>query len=307
MVVVRLVRVALLAVSLTALGSGVARADGAGEAAIAAFVKAAGWESVDPGKLEAAVPPVPGQGPVERALALVDAMDKDPGRTRTRLALGQVMEERRGQSAPVWLVEVTRFNLGPALRTLAITAYGADSVAGPEAFGIGPDVSWRFVFTPVMGAEAGIIEAVRRVPQAATGKRPQCLGRPCADPAAGLDAVRRWEEGRPPAGLPADPAPGLPDDVRVAGELLVAAGLAAPERGRIAWRGVEQPEAGAPGEPFLFLGIDRNLGQDDGVDAALRLTRLNDDSLSEMWVRRAQAGEDAGWFQASVKRRPPAK
>ena len=96
------------------------------------------------------------------------------------------------------------------------------------------------------------------------------------------------------------------DDVatpaRIAAELAVVAGIAAVHDGRMSWHGPEQPEAARDSEPFLFLTIDRDLGQETNMDAILGQTLLNDDAVEALWHRRVEFPGSAFFMQAATAR-----
>jgi hypothetical protein len=245
-------------------------------------------------------------GPLEKALLLIEAHDAGPSRTRTFLRYGLIRGRADDASAPVSLVEVLRYNLGPAIRAQTMAAYGKENVASPEAFGVGPHVAWRFVFMPAMGNAAMLVDASRRVVPDEEAAGQDCLGRRCLDLEKSPDELQAWREqaGRTSQWRSAYTA--MHDDVavpaRATAELADALGLLEVDGERRSWRGPEQVAAGAPGEPFLFVMIDRNLGQDIGIDAVLGQTRLNDDSIRELWWRRAEFPGQTFWFTSSVQR-----
>lgn len=242
--------------------------------------------------------------PLEKALLLIDAMEKPLVRTRYMVRYGQMQQE----DTPISFVTVERYNLGPAIRTMVAQDYGEENTAGPEEFGVGPHVEWRIVTMPLMGQSAALVEVARReIPEKEAGSV-DCAGRGCLSLDGSLDTVREWSEARMGVNVATAYSrtneAGSPVPALVAAELAVAGGIATGAGGETYWTGPERPEAARDSEPFLFLAVDFDLGQDTNVDAALGQTLLNDDSLAETWVRRNQfaGAEDVYWFTSNTER-----
>ncbi len=283
--------------------------------AIRAHVAGDGYAAQDAAALDArltdalspssAMRPDGDMGPVEKAVLLLDTVEPALERTRHVVRYGQITAEEDGAPLAVSFVQVERYNLGPAIRRETIAAYGADNTADPEEFGVGPHVAWRFVFRPLMGQQAALLEAGRREFTDAEAAGRPCAGRGCLALTPSMDELRPWTEARHDAAGWTSPyeareASGIAAPARIAAELCASLGIAAAEDGRLTWRGPEQPDGLAGRDPFLFLVIDRNLGQDYGSDAMIGQTRLNDDELSELWWRRAEVDGAAALFQARV-------
>lgn len=242
-------------------------------------------------------------GPLEAALLLLDAGEPGPDRLRYRLSLARIMaEDGTGAAVPVDLVEIARFNLGPAIRVDLIEALGAENVADEAAFGTGPHIAWRVVSTPLMGANAVPLEIGRREIADAEAFELDCLGRGCLDIFALAEDVREWEEidpGAPgfSAGFAEVTAEGIAAPARILAEMALVHGLANAEDGRYFWTGPEMPEAVRGDEPFIFSVIEVDLGQDTGTEALLVNTLLNDHMIRDYWVRRAEFPGAVFWFE----------
>jgi hypothetical protein len=242
-------------------------------------------------------------GPVEQAVLLADA-ENAADRTRTAIAYGEVIVDDNGAPSTYSFVELRRYNLGPAIREALIAELGADAVDDAEAFGEGPHEAWRLVFAPVMGNVAALLEASHRIIPEDEAAGADCTGRPCLDVFVTLDDLAAWED----AGLDevtwqphfAASAEGIVTEAHAIAELEVAQRVAGVEGEQYLWSGGEHPEAIADETPFRFYAIDRNLGQELAVDAVSINTRLNDDSIRDMMIRRIEVAGDVYWLSASV-------
>ena len=78
------------------------------------------------------------------------------------------------------LVEVTRLNLGPAVRAGLVGSVPAEHLADVKSFGVGPHVRWRFAMSPQRGMAAGLDAVGRKVVSDKEAAAMDCLGRPCA-------------------------------------------------------------------------------------------------------------------------------
>ncbi len=245
-------------------------------------------------------------GPLEAALLLFADRENDLPRVRMLVRYGQVTLRGDGKTRVVSLVEVERYNLGPALRAQAVEEYGEDNVDEVAAFGEGPNVAWRYVFVPGQGRAAELLAAARQeIPDSDT-ERADCLGRGCLDLAVPLDELVRFDPAEAPPTDWAAPYPaeenGLASPARATAELELHLGVATLIEGEYDWNGLEQPESAPDGTPFLFLQFEKGLGQDEGSDAVLALTELNDAGLYAVWSRRIEVPGSVSWFGAPVRR-----
>jgi hypothetical protein len=189
---------------LLLFASHAARADVSQPAQVAAeaYVRAAGFASVD---FAPVARRIPGLGvnmtPPEVAALLLEAREaKGVWRTRTIVR----MERRRLENDVVDLVEIERFNLGPVIRAAMIH----DTGSAPEAqgFGTGPNVAWRVVTTPNGPLGATIIAAGRRDYEGFESKDRECAGLLCLSVAVTLEQHGVWtllgEKTLPPSPSP---------------------------------------------------------------------------------------------------------
>lgn len=280
---------------------------------IADFVGAAGFDAFDVEAIhEANSPyekkfPKSGQtatfadamvGPVEKALLLVDAYEKQkPDRMRYQVGYSQIVEEADGEQQIVMLVEVRRYNLGPLIRKATAEEYGEENTAGPDDFGVGPDVAYRFAFATVQGNMALALSGSRHVIADGaeqlndTDAGEACLSGPCrALGERAIDQAPREANEPEPIAAKTLSAPYTTENGEgdmagenaafVARNLQTFLGL---EEGGD-WKTPETPEAGGPGEPFLLMQIDQNLGQEIVTEGTAAYVRLNDTSIASIYV-----------------------
>lgn len=223
-----------------------------------------------------------GIDPLTMAILALEGSEGTLERARYRLSYGIEMMEQPPSAIPVptSFLQVDRFNLGPAIREELIASLGADVVAPPGAFGEGPHISWRLITRPLMGNKAIILAAGRAELSDAEARDTACLGVSClslhfiADEAAPWSAM---EDSVLDLDVPyvaerdGLPTPAAAIDALIDGDEFMEAG-----------QQHEIPEIPAA---FLETVIEINLGQDMGVDAALRLGELRDDSIAAIWRR----------------------
>lgn len=197
-------------------------------------------------------------------------------------------------------VEVTRFNLGPTIRANVVdsTPRGVP-VAPAEYFGIGPSVSWRFVMGWRQSSVADVVYASRRVLSDAQAKAMDCLGTPCMGRKNPHGPGGEWQ--------PITPRPAKP-----ANYVARANGGATPARisellYRHASAGQEQIEVLGThaAKPQLTFVISMNIqGQDHTADGLLHQQLLLDDTVSDIWTRRNDAGAGTVEWQQHVEHCP---
>lgn len=259
-----------------------------------AFVQAPGYVEVDvdaldgdayyttgrfPGMADSAFNPDADLAAPVRALLLVESQEGLLPHARYRVtyqltAAGDDPDRTRGH------VEVTRFNLGPAFRQSLVGSVPIEHLAGPEQFGLGPDVSWRFEMSPMRAMTAGIDRASRKELSPAEAAAMDCFGMPCDTLDAAEGPQGAWtSQDTPP--LPASyrlATDGSPHPARVVEELLAVMGEDA-----------AQPTAFVAGSPRLVFVVSANAGGQDAVTTALgRNAVVFDDSIGTIWVRSLQ-------------------
>ena len=261
------------------------------------FINAPGFDAIDTMPLEldlseqwldtTNVTPGGSVGPMEKAV-LIATQAIPSTRTRTALSYGEIIGD---DGAPVSLIEVRHYNLGPEIYAETADAYGVENTADIAEFGTGEHMAWRFVFQPLMNNAAVLMDASVRTISNKEAAKSDCFGRPCLDPIAGFDDLP-WQEveGQLPVWphIYADQSDEVATPAHVVAELAVLGYWASAESGRYEWTGGEHPEAVHDSEPYRFVSIDRNLGQDSGIDAIWRETKLMDDELFAITFRRAE-------------------
>lgn len=267
--------------------------------AIAQFTGAKGFESVDTDTLETtlathwldtnSVTPGGTVGPIEKAL-LIAANAISGTRTRTELAYGQMLDpDDDSQSAPISFIEVRHFNMGPSLRGEFADSLGEENVADAEEFGTGEHRAWRFVFTPTMNNEAILLEAGTREISAKQASKQDCQGTPCLDTYRDFEEMADWKQvsGELPSWplLYADVSDEVAVPAYAAASIAALGYWATAESGEYKWTYGEQPEGVERHEMFRFISIDRNLGNESGLEAVWHETKLNDDAITDLWYR----------------------
>ncbi|ODT68347.1 MAG: hypothetical protein ABS75_20740 [Pelagibacterium sp. SCN 63-23] len=282
-----------LAILITALlgTSGLTYAQSIDEQ-IADFLGAPGFSPADSAALEmelanlwtdtASISPGGLVGPIEKAMLIADGAT-EANRTRTQISYGQIMEEEDSAPVAYSFIELRHYNLGQIIRADTIEAYGEDDVADEAAFGLGDHMAWRFVFRPMMGNTALLMDASSRVISDKEAAKSDCDGRPCLDPYAGVDDLASWTEieGKIPTWPPLYPTHDgeISAPAYAISRLAVFGYWANAEGGQYQWTGGEHPEAARGHAPYRFISIDRDLGQESAIDTVWRETALNDDEL----------------------------
>lgn len=285
----RLVFPLLLAVSALCASVAPSRAQ---TSAADRFVSEGGFAVSDPDRvwdeINAALPgaraesvflPAASLAPVPLALLALEASEPALERVRYRIRFGTrwIAEAPGGPPVPVGHVEVTRFNLGPAIRRQMVDAMGAEAVAGAEEFGVGPHVAWRLVTRPVMGHRAMVVAAGRMELDGEAAREEACFGTSCLDPAPALDTLVPWGGfGQVDADIRGEGEGGVLAPVQAAELLLGEVDHIEP--------GAAPGGASVPGWAIEAV-LEANLGQDAGLDGAYRWGRLQDDSVAAGWQR----------------------
>lgn len=224
-----------------------------------------------------------------------------PVRYRIRYGQAHLPNPPKATRLTVSLIQVDRFNLGPAQRTALEQTHGADNVRA-DSFSDARHVSWRFAMRPVMGTTA-MTEAASRaeIPQA-FAENMDCLGTPCTA-AAPLESAPQlqWQPAEAPdTDFQAEyltEQNGIPSAAALLDLLLVEA-RAARRNDRITWRGVEPREGVAPGAPFIDIVIETGLGTEADIAGMVRDDHLMDHLTRTEWIHLQAA--------ATAPNQPPA-
>ncbi len=284
------------------------------DAAIADFISAKGFTQKDPTALEEAlsghfiddsITPGGAVGPLEKAMLIAeDAIASK--RTRTLISYGEILDDEDGASVPYSFIEVRHYNFGPIIHAEAVEAYGAENTGALEDFGTGDHMAWRFVFRPIMGHSAALLDASSRVVSGQQAGRHDCNGTPCLQPFSNNDDLVAWEEidGTLPEWplLISDQSDEIATPSFAISQLAALGFWANAESGHYQWTGGEHPEAADGYEPYRFISVDRNLGQETSIDTVWRETLLNDDSVSELLFRHIDVAGSIYLMRGSVPR-----
>lgn len=269
-----------------------------------AFINDTGFEAQSASDLEAAIAGkwldtdkiTPGGtvGPIEKAMIIADQAIP-ASRTRSVISYGEMLVHEDASSVPYSFIEIRHYNLGPTIHAETAEAYGAENTADIEEFGTGEHMAWRFVFRPLMGSSAVLIDASSRVITPKQASRHDCNGAPCLSTAPTHEDMTAWKEitGERP-GWPLLYPDMSEEEVTVPAYAISALATlgywANVESGDYQWTGGEHPEAARGPDPYRFISIERNLGQEIGLDSVWRETLLNDDSLSGLLFRLVDIG-----------------
>lgn len=186
-------------------------------------------------------------------------------------------------------VEITRINLGEVFRKDAMQGVPVEHQGPPEAFGIGPHVSWRFEMSPIQGMSSHVVKVGRKELSDAAVAKLDCLGAPCAqlDSPEGPDGD--WMVGE-------QPAPSVdylavttdgPDPAYVVDQMLTV------------MMGEDGPRATGPANPkrkpqFTFV-VSVNAGGQDVMTTGLgRDSVVFDDAIGTVWVKTGQFSDTPG-------------
>jgi Ca-activated chloride channel family protein len=292
----------------------------------AAFVQAPGFTEADPELLQhelladqrlwndeaagSVFLPDANLDPLSKAVLLLESQEAPLQHYRYLLTYLQLAASPDYPEAVQEYVQVSRFNLGPALYGDVVAVYGEDA-APVEEFGVGPDVSWRFVFSSVMGQRSAIFAASRHEFTDGEAAALNCLGESCFALLEPVMPDGEFHSTQAPALADlAGPAPymyrayeaGVSLPVRVAAEMFSA----------VTQHGFEAA-MGDSMEPQLTLVISHNVsGQDENSFALLRQGRIMDHAISEIWLQRREvsSGDPAAtvvveWQEVTVPRANP--
>lgn len=235
---------------------------------------------------------------IEKALLVLDLEEEPLTRVRYAIVLGAGDLD----SVPVTFVQIDRYNLGPAIWSETVAAYGQEQTAPQASFGVGPHVSWRFVTQPTAKAAAIILSAGRREIPEEQAASSFCFGQSCLS--LQPPAERTIWEDIPSAPISYPEMPYSPivfsemngepveeeAPAHIALELAAALGLVSVTPEGVLWT-FAPPDGSDPEHPYALAVIDRNLGQDLMTDAIMGLVALADDT-GELWVRRTGSAWD---------------
>jgi len=268
---------------------------------IGSFIQESGYTEVDPDSLMTEqyysverFPSMAGQASVRwpdadldamtRAVLILESQEADLSRVRYRLAYSMYAAPDMPDEQQA-LVEVTRYNLGPALRDDLAQYVATEHLAPAQEFGVGPHVSCRFVMAPVMGMSAAVNWASRKEVPDHDARRADCLGESClslADPSGPLVPASAWRTLGPSQlqapGYRGHSASGVAKPARAVEELWAA--IASDGMDPLPYH-EEQPH-------FTVVMSFDVVGQDSAAQGLVRQALVMDDSISEIWTQRLE-------------------
>lgn len=193
------------------------------------------------------------------------------------------------------LVDITRFNLGPAVRADLVDSVPAEHLGTAKMFGVGPHVRWRLAMSPRRGMSAGLDAVGRKVVSDQEADAMDCLGLPCAALPSAEGPQGPWKAQRleklPPAfarSTEQGPAP-----ASVVEHLLVAMGEDALRAAPFA------PDA----QRLVFVVSVNAGGQESQTTALARNALVFDDAVGTHWLRFAQTVGTGPQVQTLSQRR----
>lgn len=278
---------------------------------VAEFAQVPGYREIDtqglenaiwqilPHAPETAMAPGAALAPLVKAVLAVQAHDGalPSARYHLRYAQAEVTTQPGRPNERLSLIELRRFNLGPARHRQLQDIHGPDNVAPAAEFGEGPHVGWRIITRGLRGTQASILAASRReidMPES------DCMGFHCLMLQGINEHLTDFEM------QPAEPAPDFSpsyEPVFRGGSSAAAAldMLALHNRlaqvdghGDARWNQFELRESVAPGEAFVDVIIETGLWQDAAADVVLRDSELMDTSLETIWYRLVVLGSGQG-------------
>jgi Ca-activated chloride channel family protein len=221
--------------------------------------------------------------PLTMAVLALEAAEGPRDRVRYRISYGIELLPDLASDVPypVSFIQIDRFSLGSAIRQDALASYGADNVAPPEAFDVGPHVSWRLITRPVQGAASDIVAAGRTELSQAQAQEMTCLSNPCLSPVMEVENSAAWDT-MEQMSLNHDPVSfqversGLLSPAAAIDQLTRESGFN--ETGRFR----ETPQLP---DPFLEAVLEINLAQGSILQAGMRRGDVKDDAIAAIWRR----------------------
>ncbi|TKR56703.1 hypothetical protein D7I39_05085 [Allopusillimonas ginsengisoli] len=232
---------------------------------------------------------------VTRAILLLEAQETEVPRVRYRVTYSMHHDEDIAEAQQAY-VDIRRYNLGPALREELIESIGAQHVASPEIFGVGPHVNWRFVMSPMMGMMADATYASRRELTDKQAQADDCLGESCLSTSD-------------PAGPEVKPTTLSAPQMETPQYRYTTDGVARPAYvAQTLWTSVESegmdPLPYQKEHPQFTFVISLNVvGQENTALGVVRQNMVMDDAIAKIWTQRLEvAGVTPEFLKFSVPR-----
>src|SRR3546814_719968 len=132
------------------------------------------WYARFQGAGESALPPDADLDPVTRGMLLFISKEAPLHTARYRITRHQSSPGGDWPDVRHSYIEITRYNLAPALHRDNVATYGEHAAPAGPAVQL-PHVSWRLVTTGLMGQRAHVVAASRRVVEQGEAESAICL------------------------------------------------------------------------------------------------------------------------------------
>lgn len=238
-------------------------------------------ETLEPLNPEASVfLPTSDISPLAMAILALENAEGPRDRVRYHISYGMadIPNPPKYSPLPLSFIQVDRYSMGATIRQDVIDAYGGEHAAPPEAFDVGPHVSWRLITRPIQGTRALIVAAGRAELTDQQAQQATCLNTPCLSYGMEMEDQLPWSDVKDTP-LTLDVAYPTERD----GLLTPAAAMEQLTGGTHYSAGEQNREALTPPAPFLDAVIEINLGQDTTMMARMRQGGLMDDSIAANW------------------------
>lgn len=221
--------------------------------------------------------------PLTMVILAFETVEGERDRVHYRISYGieQLPDQPNNFPYPVSFIQVDRFSLGSAIRQGIIESSRGEHIGPPEAFDVGPHVSWRLITRPVQGTKSDIFAAGRTELSETQAQGMTSLGNPCLSPLADLENAAPWGVAEE-ISLNADP---VPFQIARAGLLTPAAAIAELTRESNFGEGGQFRAPSDLPDPFLEAVIEINLTQDSSLEVGIRRHGLMDGSIAAIWRR----------------------
>lgn len=132
-----------------------------------------------------------GMSDAGKAIMALEAFEPALPHTRYRVTVTHVDGNAEYRNV-MRLVEVVRFNVGPALAASIRESYGDQFTPSAEDIGVGADTAWRFAMVSTQGLPNEIVAVSRRTLNQVDAQRYDCLGVHCLALVDAGDEGTRW-------------------------------------------------------------------------------------------------------------------
>src|SRR5690625_34327 len=270
------------------------------------FTAAQGYEEIDdqaaldtinekltPARPDSVFLPSGDLDPFVMAVLMLELHEPALERVRYRLRYGMVLAEIDEGKAPlpVSLIQLDRFNLGPAIREMVVKAVGGNHAAPAEEISDGPHTSWRLITRPIMGHSAMPLAISHQEISDEQAAAASCFGQSCTALTPVTDEAAEWRGENKTVTIPE----GTSYEV-IRNQVLSPAAATEILTADLTQGLMREPrESASDGKPFIEIVVETGLGQDSSLSAALHDNAMMDDSIKAYWeLLQAMPGAQAG-------------